>query len=473
MGNDLSPQAKERLLTIRTQTPPPDTVSLSNCSQKTYPKFLKKYPKIKVIHIDHNFLKTLPKTVKFQQALEVLDLSFNNLTSLALELTDLSHLQRLDLSNNSDLAAVPVLPTTVTALDISGTMVKIDGTDSTICLPPGLVELGLASMRLTSVPMSALKLSHLRKIVLSNNNMSQMTPAETAAFPNLEVLDLSGNPLTSVPSSIGSMSKMREIYLSQTRLSSLPAEMSQLSMLEIIDVHMTEMEEYNVDMSRMTKLREIIAYDGRLKRIGRQAAMSLSFLQSLEVFDFARNALEGLPRQLGYLRNIRKIDVQSNQLRKLPGELCFLNTAQLDINVNKNPFVSPFNEWIQEEGIFGTLPLLAPYCAAYPPACVMDKQLSTVQIHTPIEFRIQAADFKGERRQTGKDPFTFTITCLDGPNAGQNVECFLKDNQERGAPGTYDCYFNLDNPGTYECAITMEGTNISGSPFVITAVTNS
>jgi len=470
MGNDLSPQAKEKLLTIRSQSPPPDTVSIANCSQRTYPKFLKKYPNLKRLFLDHNFIEAVPKAVKYQTALQELDVSFNNLTVIALELTDLSHLQRLNLSGNTDLVSVPVLPASLTALDISGTSVKIDGTDATICLPPGLSELGLASLRLSSVPMSALKLSNLRKLVLSNNNMAQMTPAETAAFPNLEVLDLSGNPLTSVPTSIGSLSHMKELRLFQTKLTSLPAEVSQMSMLEIIDVHMTEIEEYNVDMSRMTKLREIIACDGRFKRIGREAAMSFTFLQALETLDFARNAVEAMPRQIGYLRNIRKIDFQANQLRVLPGELVFLNTAQLDINVNKNPFASPFCEWVQDEGIIMTLRHLGPFCAAYPPACTMDKQLSTVQSHTPIEFRVKAADFKGEPRLTGKDPFTFTITRIDGPNAGQKEQCFIKDNHDRGAPGTYDCFFNLAEPGMYECSVAMDGTNISGSPFVITCV---
>jgi len=231
---------------------------------------------------------------------------------------------------------------------------------------------------------------------------------------------------------------------------------------------MTEIEEYDVNMSKMTNLKEILACDGRLKRIGRQACKSLSFLQNLETLDLARNMLENFPRQVGYLRNIRKIDVQANQLRVLPGELMFLNTLILDINVNKNPFASPFHEWIQDEGIFGALKHLGPYCAAYPPACTMDREITTVKAHTPVEFRIQAADFNGNKRTTGKDPFAFTITRIDGPEAGKTMECFLKDNHDKGAPGTYDCFFNLPEPGTYELTVDMEGTNITGSPFIVT-----
>jgi len=468
MGNDLSPQAKEKLIAIQNQSPPPDSISLANCSQKTYPKFLKKFPDVKRVVMNNNFMTIIPKAIKFQAALEELDVSFNNLTSIAFELTDLNHLQRLNLASNTDLAAVPVLPTSLTALDISGTSVKIDGADATICLPPALSELSIGSMRLTSVPKSALKLQHLRKLTLSNNNITLITPAETAAFPCLEVLDVTGNPLTALPNSIGSLSQMKELRLSQTKLTSLPVEVSQLSLMEIIDIRMTEIEEYDVDMSRMTKLKQILACDGRLKRIGRSAAMSFTFLQSLETIDFARNMLEGIPRQIGYLRSLRRLDIQANQIRVLPGELTFLNPTHLEINVSNNPFTSPFAEWVQEEGILMTLSHLGPFCAAYPPACTMDKQITNVQARTPVEFRVQAADFKGVPRATGKDPFTFSITRIDGPTAGQKEECFIKDNHERGAPGTYDCFFNIANPGTYECAVTMDGTNISGSPFVIT-----
>jgi len=470
MGNDLSPQAKEKLMSIKNQSGTPTTISLSNCSQKSYPKFLKRYPGLKRILLDHNFLSTVPKNISFNSALEELDVSYNVLKSIALELTELNHLRRLNLAGNSDLCAVPVLPTSLTALDISGTTVKIDGADSTINLPPGLLELSLSTMRLTSIPAGTLKLSKLRRLNVSNNQLSQFTAAETAAFPNLEFLDLSGNPITCLPSSMGALGQMKELRLSQTQLKTLPSELSQMSLLRIIDIRSTEIEEYNVNMSRMTDLREILASDGRLKRIGRDASMSLSFVQSLETFDVARNMLEVLPRQIGYLRSIRKIDAQANQLRVLPGELMFLNTTVVDINVDKNPFLSPFHEWMQDEGIIGTLSHLEPYCAAFPPACTMDKQISTVNARTPVEFRVQAADFKGNKRLTGKDPFSFTITRIDGPNAGRKEECFIKDNHEKGAPGTYDCFFNLPEPGTYECSVAMDGTNINGSPFIVTCV---
>jgi len=164
MGNDLSPQAKEKLISIKNQDTPPDFISLSNCCQKSYPKFLKNYPQLKRILMDHNFLSTVPKNVKFNIALEELDVSFNNITDISLELTELSHLRRLNLANNTELRSVPCLPSSVTALDISGTLVKIDGSDATINLPPGLKELGLAAMRLIQIPSGTMKLSGLRKL---------------------------------------------------------------------------------------------------------------------------------------------------------------------------------------------------------------------------------------------------------------------------------------------------------------------
>lgn len=53
MGNDLSPQSKEKLITIKGQVPPPETISLSNCSQGVYPSFLKKYPHLKHLLFVH------------------------------------------------------------------------------------------------------------------------------------------------------------------------------------------------------------------------------------------------------------------------------------------------------------------------------------------------------------------------------------------------------------------------------------
>lgn len=44
-------------MTIKGQVPPPETISLSNCSQKVYPSFLKKYP-----HLKHLLFAFFPLT---------------------------------------------------------------------------------------------------------------------------------------------------------------------------------------------------------------------------------------------------------------------------------------------------------------------------------------------------------------------------------------------------------------------------
>ena len=60
MGNDLSPQSKEKYITIKGQVPPPETISLSNCSQKVYPRFLKKYPHLKHLLFVHQSNHLVP-----------------------------------------------------------------------------------------------------------------------------------------------------------------------------------------------------------------------------------------------------------------------------------------------------------------------------------------------------------------------------------------------------------------------------
>ena len=45
------------------------------------------------------------------------------------------------------------------------------------------------------------------------------------------MLDLSGNQLTSVPAEIGQLTSLRELYLSGNQLTSLPAEIGQLTSL--------------------------------------------------------------------------------------------------------------------------------------------------------------------------------------------------------------------------------------------------
>lgn len=230
---------------------------------------------------------------------------------------------------------------------------------------------------------------------------------------------------------------------------------------------MTQIEVFDVSVERMSQLREFLASSGHLREIGHNCARSLPGLKAIETIDLANNRLAVLPKEIGYLSTLRKLELQQNQLAVLPGEINYFNDT-IQLNLAGNPLRHPFCTLLQEGGILNLLQNVVPFCSSYAPRCTMGK-VDAVQAHTPVSFRVQAADFKGRPRQTGKEPFAMRIVRKDGPSAGTVVESFLRDNHEKKEPGTYDCHFNLPEPGTYEVTVTLEDTHIAGSPFTVVA----
>ena len=70
---------------------------------------------------------------------------------------------------------------------------------------------------------------------LGDNELTSV-PAEIGQLTSLEELSLSDNQLTSVPAEIGQLTSLTELYLSGNQLTSVPAEIGQLTALEELDL---------------------------------------------------------------------------------------------------------------------------------------------------------------------------------------------------------------------------------------------
>ena len=100
----------------------------------------------------------------------------------------------------------------------------------------GRVEvLGLGSWGLCAVPAEIGRLSALRKLHLSGNQLTSV-PAEIGQLTSLTELYLRGNRLTSVPAEIGQLTSLTQLGLAGNQLTSVPAEIGQLTSLTHLDL---------------------------------------------------------------------------------------------------------------------------------------------------------------------------------------------------------------------------------------------
>ncbi|CAM8918566.1 unnamed protein product [Rhodiola kirilowii] len=108
------------------------------------------------------------------------------------------------------------------------------------CSPEGfVVSLEMASMGLSgTLSPSVGNLSHLRTMLLQNNQLSGPVPTEIGKLSELKTLDLSGNQFVDdVPSSLGALAHLSYLRLSRNKLSGqIPDSIAHLTGLSFLDL---------------------------------------------------------------------------------------------------------------------------------------------------------------------------------------------------------------------------------------------
>jgi hypothetical protein len=128
----------------------------------------------------------------------------------------------------------------------------------------------------------------VRVLNLGYNKLTTL-PAEIGNLTSLEKLDLWSNELTTLPAEIGNLASLEKLYLRNNKLTTLPAEIGNLT--------------------------------------------------SLEKLDLWSNKLTTLPAEIGNLTSLRQLDLSCNKLTTLPAEIGNLTSLQ-------ELYITPGNEFI-------------------------------------------------------------------------------------------------------------------------------
>ncbi|KAF2712221.1 L domain-like protein [Pleomassaria siparia CBS 279.74] len=146
---------------------------------------------------DNTLSGNLPTCLSGLVNLEVLELQSNKLASLPAEIRQLAHLRVLDISDNqftalpSELFSVPIVELLASKNAFSGAFFNVDA------------------------------VSHLQKLVLSNNSISSLCNLGNISLPALKHLDLEANRLSDLPN-MSSWTSLTTLLIGGNKLSSLP-----------------------------------------------------------------------------------------------------------------------------------------------------------------------------------------------------------------------------------------------------------
>ncbi|CAI8037712.1 Leucine-rich repeat-containing protein 1 [Geodia barretti] len=177
-----------------------------------------------------------------------------------------------------------------------------------------LRKLTLSENDLMRIPPNVANLTKLTELDISKNAIEEL-PTNMQFCRSLQVLDLSSNPLLRTPETLSSVTSLTELYINDVSIPSLPNEIGSLSNLRILE-------------SRENLLKSL--------------PISIKNLKKLQRLDVGNNEIESLPNELGEMEELMELWLDDNSIQELPHSIVRLsNLVVLDITKNKVAYFPP------------------------------------------------------------------------------------------------------------------------------------
>ena len=182
---------------------------------------------------------------------------------------------------------VEQLPGTVTVMDLSHNKFTI--------IPVGLCKYVLAARfsaahnSLTAVPAYFGKMTGLRKVDFSHNQIEFIPDELFRNMKELEELDLSHNQLSTIPSSLFSAPKMLLLNVSHNRITSIPKDICRMAWLMDFDISGNMIDTIPETMCENEHLRKLVIDDNKVSSI--PAALLDSCIE-LRLISMKRNPIK-------------------------------------------------------------------------------------------------------------------------------------------------------------------------------------
>ncbi|KAM1917629.1 hypothetical protein ACFX13_037206 [Malus domestica] len=279
--------------------------------------------------------------------------------SLSSSLLKLPYLKTLSIFNCFLTTPVTLSPSLFGALSSLETLALVSNPALSGEIPPELSK--ITNLRVLSlsqnnllgnIPREIGVLVRLEQLDLSYNNLSGEIPQEIGGLGSLTILDLSWNVLEGqVPSSVGQLQVLQKIDMSCNMLRGLiPPNVGQLKRLVLFDLS------HNLINGPIPETLSGCGLIGKLPN-------SLSSLKNLSSLSLDNNSLNGtVPTSLGTLPKLDQLNLSNNQLSgalSLPED--FIGRLGKRLDVRGNNGLCAINPLYKKGGISANL-ISAPVC---------------------------------------------------------------------------------------------------------------
>lgn len=277
-------------------------IDCSNNQLTGLPDELANLQKLKKIKLSNNKFNIFPDVLYKIPNLELIDISSNELSNVSINLSNYRNLKTLDFSKNQ-----------ISQFNIYGNNQKF-------------IELQLNNCGLNTIPSSIFKISSLKILGLSENNITHISP-EILQLQNLQKIDLSKNQITNFDSDIFGLQKLAIVDLSHNKLSSFIISGS-------IPTNITELilGKNNISIFSSNNLSKLKFLDISFQNS--KLIVNLEKCPNLEILDISGNIdiqLQGIEN----LSNITEFDYLNAELQVFPAYICnFSRLKKLNLAYN-------------------------------------------------------------------------------------------------------------------------------------------
>lgn len=266
-------------------------VDLSHNDLREVPAALEKARGILVLSLGHNRIEMIPNQL-FMNLVDLiyLDLSGNRLESLPPQTRRLVSLQTLILNDNPlghyQLRQLPSL-TSLQVLHMRNTQRTVINTPVSLDACAVLSDVDFSQNNLPRIPDVLYTLSTLKRLNLSDNCISEVSPVIGDVWKNIRVLNLSRNKLASLPASLCKLTTLTRLYLNNNRLDfdGIPSGIGKLHNLEVFMAAHNNLEMIPEGVVRCGRLKKLVLAHNRLITLPE----AIHLLTDMEVLDLRDN----------------------------------------------------------------------------------------------------------------------------------------------------------------------------------------
>ncbi|XP_077526880.1 FLII actin remodeling protein isoform X2 [Haemaphysalis longicornis] len=266
-------------------------VDLSYNDLREIPTDLEHARGLLVLNLAYNRIENIPHQL-FVSLVDLihLDLSGNQLETLPPQMRRLVSLQTLVLNDNPlghyQLRQLPAL-TSLQVLHMRNTQRTVINTPVSLDSSAVLSDVDFSQNGLPRIPDVLYTLSTLRRLNLSDNAITEVSPVIGDVWKNLRTLNLSRNKLTSLPAALCKLTTLTRLYLNDNQLDfdGIPSGIGKLHNLEVFMAAHNNLEMIPEGVVRCGRLKKLVLCHNRLITLPE----AIHLLTDLEVLDLKDN----------------------------------------------------------------------------------------------------------------------------------------------------------------------------------------